>query len=112
MENLNSDNISIKKQIQFYFFGLIFCLILTIIPFFLAIKKIFSIKLSIVMIVLCSILQVYIHLRYFLHLKFLKVNYWTIIFLFFSIIVIFIIMTGSIWIMYNLKHHVLFYLCI
>ncbi|CAL4043178.1 Cytochrome bo(3) ubiquinol oxidase subunit 4 [Buchnera aphidicola (Phyllaphis fagi)] len=107
MKNDISHNNILNKEIKFYIIGFFISFILTIIPFILVIKKkyFYSKNFLLIVLVLSACLQILVHLKYFLHLNFSKKNYWNLIFLIFSIIVIFIIILGSVWIMWNLHHN-------
>ncbi|QCI27289.1 cytochrome o ubiquinol oxidase subunit IV [Buchnera aphidicola] len=105
MNNLTLKNKNFYKEIKLYILGFLFSLFLTLIPFFLVFKNYFSSNITIKLIIIFSCIQIFVHLKYFLHLNFSKKNYWNIIFLIFSILVIFIIIFGSIWIMYHLNNH-------
>lgn len=98
----------ITRLIQSYILGFLFSLFLTVIPFFLVSKKIFCYPIVLFTVIICAIVQVYIHLKYFLHLNFTKRNFWNIIFLIFALIVVCIIILGSVWIMHNLHNHIFY----
>ncbi|QCI16123.1 cytochrome o ubiquinol oxidase subunit IV [Buchnera aphidicola] len=95
-----------NTEIKSYLLGFFLSLILTIIPFFLAIQKIFSNHINYTIILICAISQIIVHFIYFLHLDFSLKTRFNLIALLFVIIIIFIVTFGSIWIMYNLNHHV------
>lgn len=105
MRRLIKCSINFDKEIKSYFFGFLFSIILTVIPFLLVIKKFFSFDISYLSIILCSIIQIVVHFVYFLHLDFSKEQRWSIMTLLFVMIIIFIVVFGSIWIMRNLNHH-------
>ncbi|QIQ41469.1 MAG: cytochrome o ubiquinol oxidase subunit IV [Buchnera aphidicola (Aphis urticata)] len=96
-----------NKKVQSYIFGFLFAILLTIIPFFIAKNHFFSYKISQLIIVFCAFLQIMIHFIYFLHLNNISKNHWYLISLLFILIIIFIVVFGSIWIMFNLNHHVM-----
>lgn len=88
-----------------YFLGFFLSFILTNLSFFLYKNKINYNSIIInILIWLCVILQIFFQIRYFLHLKFSKKNYWNVLSLIFTISIISIISIGSIWVMDHLKH--------
>ncbi|QCI21180.1 cytochrome o ubiquinol oxidase subunit IV [Buchnera aphidicola (Hyperomyzus lactucae)] len=97
-----------NKEIQSYLLGFCFSIILTIVPFLLVIQKTFPSKLNYILVLVCSIIQIIVHFVYFLHLDFSSEMRWNLVTLLFVIIIIFIVVFGSIWIMYNLNHHVMY----
>jgi len=103
----NFIKLNINKESQSYFIGFLFSVILTIAPFILAIQKLFSSEVSYIVFLLCAISQIIVHFVYFLHLNFSTKERWNLITLLFVIIIIFIVVFGSIWIMSNLNHHMI-----
>lgn len=97
-----------NKEIKSYIVGFLFSLFLTIIPFFCTLNHLFSRKVNFFVILLCAFSQIIVHFVFFLHLSFSKKNSWNITSLLFVLIIIFIIVFGSVWIMYNLNHHLMF----
>ncbi|AEO08243.1 cytochrome o ubiquinol oxidase subunit IV [Buchnera aphidicola] len=95
----------IDTNIKSYFLGFLFSFILTIVPFLLVINKIFSSNTNYIICLLCAIIQIFVHFIYFLHLNFSEEKKWNVISLLFVIIIIFIIVFGSTWIMHHLNHY-------
>lgn len=95
------------KDIKPYVLGFVLSLILTVIPFILVINHIISSYLNYLIILICAVIQIFVHFFYFFHLNCSKHNIWNVIILLFILIIIFIIVFGSIWIMYNLNHHMI-----
>lgn len=97
-----------NKEVKSYIIGFFISIFLTIIPFLFSLNNFFSSRFNFFIITLCAIIQIVVHFVYFLHLTFSKKNLWNTISLLFVLIVILIIVFGSIWIMYNLNHHIIF----
>jgi cytochrome o ubiquinol oxidase operon protein cyoD len=97
-----------NKEIKSYLLGFVLSIILTIVPFLLVIQKIFPSKLNYIFLLLCSISQIIVHFIYFLHVDFSAEERWNLITLLFVIVIIFIVVFGSIWIMRNLNHHMMY----
>ncbi|QIE02153.1 cytochrome o ubiquinol oxidase subunit IV [Buchnera aphidicola] len=97
--------LNVNKNIKSYFFGFILSFILTIFPFLLVINKFFSNQINYIICLLCAIIQIFVHFVYFLHLNFSPEKKWYLVTLLFIMIIIFIVVFGSIWIMHHLNHH-------
>ncbi|MCV2526129.1 MAG: cytochrome o ubiquinol oxidase subunit IV [Candidatus Lightella neohaematopini] len=88
-----------------YLFGFLCSIILTIIPF---ISILLASKTIILLILItCGILQVIIHLFYFLDFSLYLKYKWYLMSLLFTLIIISILVTGSIWIMYHMCKNLL-----
>ncbi|ANZ22658.1 cytochrome o ubiquinol oxidase subunit IV [Buchnera aphidicola (Diuraphis noxia)] len=98
---LNSD-----KKLKSYLLGCFLSFILTTLSFLSVIQKLFSNEINHLIILLLAISQIIVHFIYFLHLNFSKEKQWHVITLLFVMIIMFILVFGSIWIMSNLNHHV------
>ncbi len=94
-----------NEKVQSYIFGFLLSIFLTIIPFFIEKNHIFSYEINRLIILLCAFFQIIVHFVYFLHLNNTSKNYWYLISLLFVLIIMFIVISGSIWIMFNLQHH-------
>ncbi|WMY95895.1 MAG: cytochrome o ubiquinol oxidase subunit IV [Arsenophonus sp.] len=96
-----------KNSIKTYLTGFILSIILTIIPFWMVINNAKSYNKIILSIIITAIIQVLVHLIYFLHINATSNKNWNIISFIFTIVIITIIVIGSIWIMYNLNINML-----
>lgn len=88
-----------------YLTGFKLALILTAIPFVLvATKDLTSLPASAILVVIAvaAVLQILVHLRYFLHLDFRATPRENMMALVFAAILIFIMVGGSFWIMFDL----------
>ncbi len=90
-------------SLKSYITGFILAVILTLIPFWVVWSSSFSAKLLFGIITLCALVQVLVHLRFFLNisLKHTGKDYLTA--LFFAGVLIFIMVGGTIWILYDLN---------
>lgn len=95
------------KEIKCYAIGFLLSILFTVLPFICTLHHFFSKKILFFVILFCALTQIIVHFVYFLHLDFSKKNSWNITSLFFILIIVCIIMFGSIWIMYNLNHHIM-----
>lgn len=97
-------NVTIKD----YIIGFSISIILTSLSFFLVMEKIFEKNsTTIIVILVLAAVQIVIHMIYFLHLNIKAEGGWSILSLIFTVMLVFIMLTGSIWIMYNLNHNMM-----
>ena len=64
--------------------------------------------LIIVGVIVLAILQISVHLRYFLHLSFGSPHNWNLLAVLFALFIIIIMVGGTLWIMNDLNNHMLF----
>lgn len=101
-------NQSVEELKSDYLRGFKLSLILTVIPFFLASFGFLTTGASLVLIVICAIIQVVVHFGYFLHMRHKDPQTgWNKVSLVFTAVVVFIIVAGSIWIMWNMNHNMM-----
>ena len=88
--------------------GFILAVILTIIPFWMVMGKVFanSSAAGIVLLGLAA-LQVVVHMVYFLHMNTKSEGGWSMLAMLFTIMLLFIMLAGSIWVMYHLNHNMM-----
>ncbi|WP_253254804.1 cytochrome o ubiquinol oxidase subunit IV [Buchnera aphidicola] len=99
--------LNFKKKVKSYLLGFLFSIMLTVLSFLVVTEKIFSSEINYLIILLSAISQIIIHFLYFLDLNFSSEEKWNVVTLVFVMIIIFIIVFGSIWIMRNLNYHML-----
>lgn len=90
-----------------YITGFLLSVILTAIPFWLVMGSGVSAESITGGVMTCAVVQVLVHLVYFLHLNASSEMRWNLVTIFFSAVIIFIIITGSLWIMWNLNHQMM-----
>lgn len=87
-----------------YLTGFILAAILTAIPFWLVMGNVLENKtVTGVVIMLFAAAQIVVHMVYFLHMNSRAEGGWTMMALIFTIAIIFIAVSGSLWIMYHLN---------
>ncbi|MFZ6638661.1 cytochrome o ubiquinol oxidase subunit IV [Undibacterium sp. TC4M20W] len=91
-----------------YATGFILAVILTAIPFWLVMGKVMnkSSTTGIVLLVFAAI-QIVVHMVYFLHMNSKSEGGWTMLALLFTGMLVFIMMSGSLWVMYHLNHNMM-----
>ncbi|MCV2525014.1 MAG: cytochrome o ubiquinol oxidase subunit IV [Candidatus Lightella neohaematopini] len=89
-----------------YLFGFLCSIILTIIPF-ISLILLASKTTILLILIIFGILQVIVHFFYFLDFSLYLKYKWYLISLLFTLIIITILVTGSIWIMYHMCKNLL-----
>ena len=85
-----------------YIIGFISSVLLTILVFFCVGFKVFDSVLLYIIVIVLALLQFYIQLVYFLHLDIRPNNYWNFTSFIFTMIIVFILVLGTLWIMFDL----------
>jgi len=102
--NLHADHGSFKS----YLTGFILAVILTAIPFALVMGKVFDRSSTTGLILLgLAAVQVVVHMIYFLHMNTRSEGGWTMLALVFTLMLVVIMMSGSIWVMYHMNHNMM-----
>jgi len=86
-----------------YLIGFGLSVILTAIPFWLVMARPLAAGPTAVLIVGFAVVQVLVHMVYFLHMNRRSEGGWTMIALVFTIIVVAIAVSGSMWVMHHLE---------
>lgn len=87
-----------------YLIGLVLALLLTAIPFYLVYFKVLAGTAMLLVIAATAIIQIVVHLKYFLHLNLTDTPRENLLALCFAAVLIFIMVGGSLWIMFDLHH--------
>lgn len=86
-----------------YLVGFVLAAILTVIPFWLVMARpIASNEITAVAVMALAVVQIIVHMIYFLHMNFRSEGGWTMMALLFTLIIVMIAMSGSLWVMYHL----------
>jgi cytochrome o ubiquinol oxidase subunit IV len=87
-----------------YVTGFVLSVILTAIPFWLVMQKIIpSSGLTITVILGLGLVQIVVHMVYFLHMTPKAESGWGLMALMFTMVLVLITLSGSLWVMYHLK---------
>ena len=89
-----------SKEFRHYVIGFVLATILTIIPFTLVATV--GGKTSFFALILCAILQLIVHLRFFLHLSFKGQQKEDLQLVMFTGLILFIMIGGSVWVLGDL----------
>ncbi len=96
-----------KGSLKSYLTGVVLALILTAIPFGMVMSASFSSSVLLIGIFGAGIVQILVHLRYFLHLDASSRESWNMAAIIFTLIIVVLFVGGSIWIMYDLHHRMM-----
>lgn len=92
-----------QKTLPAYVFGLVFCIILTLIAFWLVEKKPFSDEQLYISLAALAIIQLLVQALCFLRLNNSPEGRWNLMPFLFTLLIIAILVSGSLWIMYHLN---------
>lgn len=84
--------------------GFLLSVVLTVLPFALVMSGTASRALVIPIIVAAALVQILVHLHYFLHLDFSRRESRNVAALVFTVLIVAILVGGSVWIMMNIHH--------
>lgn len=83
-----------------YIVGFILAVILTVIPFYLVMSGSFDSKVTGIAVILgLAVVQIIVHMVYFLHMNTKSDGGWTFMAFIFTVILVVIVLVGSIWVM-------------
>ena len=101
-EELDHDTMHIT--VGGYVTGFVLSVILTAIPFWLVMGKVFANPTVTTFVILgFAIVQIYVHMVFFLHMTSKAEGGWTWMSLIFTLLLVVITLSGSMWVMYHLK---------
>ena len=87
-----------------YVIGFLLSVILTAIPFWLVMGGVFDSKLLTAFLVMgVGVVQIVVHMIYFLHMNTSSEGGWTIMALIFTLVLVGIALAGSLWVMHHLN---------
>ncbi|EFK11056.1 cytochrome o ubiquinol oxidase, subunit IV [delta proteobacterium NaphS2] len=92
-----------RGSLRTYISGFVLSVVLTVIPFALVMGG--GVPRSVVIWGICGagIVQIFIHLHYFLHLDTSSAARWNVMALVFTLLIIFIFVGGTVWVMVTLN---------
>jgi len=91
-----------------YLTGFVLAVILTAIPFWLVMGKVFGTSATTAIVILAiGVVQIVVHMIYFLHMNGKAEGGWTMLALLFTLVLVVITLSGSLWVMYHLNHNMM-----
>ena len=95
-------------DLKSYTIGFILSVILTAIPFYLVMTKAFDKSSTTAAVILAfAFVQVVVHMIYFLHMNGKVEGGWSLSAMLFTVVLLVITMSGSIWVLYHLNHNMM-----
>jgi len=89
-----------------YLTGFILSVILTAIPFWIVMGNVFDKSSTTAFVILAfAAVQIVVHMIYFLHMNAKSEHGWTMLALIFTVVVVVITLSGSLWVMYHMNHN-------
>lgn len=97
-----------KKKLGIYSLGIVLCIILTLIPFYVVMHSVFSVKNNFIVIYVAAILQLLVQVKCFVRLNTTtqqsKMNFMSFLF---TLVILAVVIGGSLWIMWNLDYNMM-----
>jgi cytochrome o ubiquinol oxidase operon protein cyoD len=91
-----------------YLTGFVLAVILTAIPFWIVMRGGIGESNTTALVILgFAVVQIVVHMIYFLHMNTRSEGGWTMLALIFTIVLVVITLSGSIWVMYHLNHNMM-----
>jgi cytochrome o ubiquinol oxidase operon protein cyoD len=94
-----------RGSFKSYGIGFILSIILTVIAFGLVMSGRVSPSAAFLGIIIAAVVQILVHLHYFLHLDTSSAMRWNVLTLLFTLLIIVLFIGGTIWIMINLNYN-------
>lgn len=98
-----TETVDTSADLRRYTIGFVLAVVLTIIPFALAAFGWLSTGATLLIVAIAGVLQILVHLAFFLHLDFSAENRWNTASAFFTALILFILVGGTIWLFYSLN---------
>ena len=96
-----------RGSFKSYLTGFVLSLILTAIPFALVMSGTLSLSATLAGILSAGIVQILVHLHYFLHLDTSSTASWNVLALIFTLLIMLLFVGGTIWIMNSLYYRMM-----
>ena len=96
------------STVKGYAIGFVLSVILTVIPFWLVMGKVFESSSTTAFVILgFAAVQIVVHMIYFLHMNTKVEGGWSMLALIFTLVLVVITLAGSLWVMYHLNHNMM-----
>ncbi len=88
--------------------GFVLSVVLTALAFWLVMAQVFTEPgVTVTLILLLALVQIAVHMVFFLHLDTRSEGGWNLLALLFTAVLVLILLAGSLWVMYHLNHHLM-----
>jgi cytochrome o ubiquinol oxidase operon protein cyoD len=102
------DDLAVHATFGGYMTGFVLAVVLTVIPFWLVMGHVIAKSSTTAIVVLAlAAVQIVVHMIYFLHMNTKSEGGWNMLALVFTIVLVVITLSGSIWIMYHLNSNMM-----
>jgi cytochrome o ubiquinol oxidase operon protein cyoD len=100
----HGDHVEAHGSFRGYLTGFLLSVVLTAIPFWLVMHNVLDNKQATAIVIMAfAVVQIVVHMVFFLHMNGRSEGGWTMLALIFTIILVVIALTGSLWVMYHLN---------
>jgi cytochrome o ubiquinol oxidase operon protein cyoD len=96
-----------RGSLKSYGAGFILSIILTAVSFALVMSGLLSSRSALMGLIAAAVVQMLVHLHYFLHLDTSSAQRWNLLALLFTVMILILFVGGSLWIMYNLHYRMM-----
>ena len=104
VEVLHDHDASGHGSFKGYMTGFVLSVILTTIPFWLVMAHVIAdSRIAALVVMGIGFLQIVVHMVYFLHMNTKSEGGWTVLALIFTVVLVVITLSGSIWVMYHMN---------
>jgi len=103
MKHTSHSTAAATGSLKSYLTGFVLSVVLTAVAFGAVMSEALSPGVTIVTIFTAAVLQILVHLYYFLHLNSSSEARWNILAMIFTVLIMALFVGGSIWIMHNLN---------
>ena len=91
-----------------YVTGFVLAVILTVIPFWVVMGNVFESSTTTALVILSfMVVQIFVHMVFFLHMNFHSEGGWNMLALIFTLVLVFITLAGSLWVMISLNNNMM-----
>ena len=99
----HEEDVAYHASVKGYVTGFLLSVVLTAIPFWLVMQGVLAPATAGMVVLVFAAVQMVVHMVYFLHLDGKAEGGWSILALLFTAVLVFILMAGSIWVMYHMN---------
>ncbi len=91
-----------------YVIGFLLSVLLTAIPFGLVMSGIIADpRWTVGVVMACAVVQIVVHMIFFLHMNARSENGWTLMALIFTVVIVVIVLAGSLWVMFHMNQNMM-----
>jgi len=101
------DDVGYHATVKGYVIGFLLSVVLTAIPFWLVMGHVLDPKTTAFVILGFAAVQIIVHMVYFLHMNTRSEGGWTMLALIFTVVLVVITLSGSLWVMFHLNHNMM-----